>query len=68
MEDTGPWYCFVCEKELDADNVYGPPDMDLCREHHELFYAAVEKLVEWSKAPAEQRKPTQLPLIFEVKS
>lgn len=40
--------CYVCEEVLDVDHVYGPPDMDLCRVHHEKFYNTVDFLVKLS--------------------
>jgi hypothetical protein len=30
-------HCELCGKPLNADEVYGPEDMDLCRFHHGKF-------------------------------
>lgn len=46
--------CGVCDRPLDADNVYGPEGYDLCREHHEKFYQTVYYLVELSEPKPDQ--------------
>lgn len=43
--------CELCDKPLNEDEVYGPEDMDLCREHHEKFYQLLNFMVTGKISP-----------------